>query len=147
MRGGQLTTVFVPAAAQLLHLVVLFLGVGGAIPRLGGGDLQPVHLLLRGDAAAVGRTDLLAEPGHPLGPGGGGPDAGRQPALDRTELRLGRGALGDRQGQHLAARGQPHGQRFGFFSQLIGLAVKLIGVTAGPLRLGRLGQQAVPLRG
>src|SRR6266581_2880929 len=70
VRGGQLAAVLVPAVAQVLHLLVLVLREDGAVPRLGGGDLQPVHLLLRGRAAAARRADLLAQPGHPAGPGG-----------------------------------------------------------------------------
>ena len=152
MRGGQLATVSVPPVAQLLHLLVLVLREQGALSGLGGGHLQPVHLLLRGHAAAVRRADLLAEAGQPPGPGRGGLGALGQPALGGGELRLGRGPLGHRHGEHLAARFQPAVEGVLFFAQLFGLAIKLVGVAAAiglvPKTPGSgLGQQAVPLRG
>ena len=52
------------------------------------------------------------------------------------ERALDGGALGDRQGERLAALGDPLGQPGLFRAQLLGLPVELVGVTAGPLRLG-----------
>ncbi len=146
--GGQLATVLVAPAGQLADVLVLVLGDGGALARLGGGDLEAVHLLTGGRAAAVGRADLLAQPGHPARAGGGGLGALGQPALGPGQLGLGGGALGARGRQHLAARGQPLVQALFFLAQLVGLAVELVGVAAGAVRLGRgLGQQGVPLGG
>ena len=135
MRGGQLATVLVAPAGLVLHLLVLVLGQGGALPGLGRGDLQPVHLLLRGHGAAVRRADLLAQPGDPAGPGGGGLGPLGLAAFGRGELPLGGGALGGRDGQHLAPGRQPLVQGLLFFPQLVGLAVELVGVAAGALGL------------
>ena len=52
-----------------------------------------------------------------------------EPALDG-------GALGDRQGERLAALVHPLGQPGLLRPQLLGLPVELVGVAAGPLRLG-----------
>src|ERR1035441_4138563 len=91
----------VAAAGQLLDLLVLGLRPGGPLAGLGGRDLEAVHLLLRGHAAAVGGAGLRAQPGDPFGAGGGGPGPLGELAFGRGELRPRRGALRGRGGQDL----------------------------------------------
>ena len=130
MRGGQLATVLAPVAGQLARPGRSSGWASSARCRACSAEAaRRSSLLLRGGAAAGGRADLLAQPGQPARPGGGGLGALGDAAFGRGELGLGRGALGDGGGQDLAARLQPRGQPL--------FLARAARRPAGPVRRGR----------